>query len=198
MGGIEGKQVSMGLGSYDAVLTSCACFTFFKESDYFRRYLVAVGLSFMAGYVHNIFSNFMNASFTLPALTIAFNIVLLSVISVVASDNSNLVVMKDVSEGEPVSVSIDFIAEATAKGVGQFIFADTVWGGMLIVVGLAVSSRWSAATALCGSFLGCVIALYIIQVPSLILPSIRDGLYGYNAAGVVHVITSPVLYYLPL
>ena len=169
---------------------ACACFTFLDG-----RYGAAIVLSFFAGFVNTILSNFMNSSFSLPALTLAFNFVMLSFLGGINTGNITAVKLKSsLSDSVDTSMSFWFMIDAIFRGVGQFIFADTTWGGLLIVIGITIASRPSAVSVVLGSFLACISALYILQIPDPLIADVRRGLYGYNTAGVFAAISGNVFY----
>lgn len=64
------------------------------------------------------------------------------------------------------------------NAIGQIFFQDHWITGYLIVVGIAINSRISAAMALLGAALAAVVAA-VFGGPE---GAIRDGLFGYNAA----------------
>lgn len=64
------------------------------------------------------------------------------------------------------------------NAIGQIFFQDNWIAGYLIVVGIAVNSRISAAMALLGAALAALVAV-VFGGPE---GAIRDGLFGYNAA----------------
>ncbi|MDH7798870.1 MULTISPECIES: urea transporter [unclassified Beijerinckia] len=64
------------------------------------------------------------------------------------------------------------------NAIGQIFFQDNWISGYLIVVGIAVNSRISAAMALIGAASAALVAV-IFGGPE---GAIRDGLFGYNAA----------------
>jgi urea transporter len=64
------------------------------------------------------------------------------------------------------------------NAIGQIFFQDNWIAGYLIILGIAVNSRISAAMALVGAGLAAAVAA-IFGGPE---GAIRDGLFGYNAA----------------
>jgi len=64
------------------------------------------------------------------------------------------------------------------NGLAEIFFQDNLMSGIVILIGIAINSRISAAMALLGSTLAVAIAaLYGAHDEA-----IRDGLFGYNAA----------------
>ena len=64
------------------------------------------------------------------------------------------------------------------NAIGQIFFQDNWIAGYLILVGIAVNSRISAAMALLGAAFAALVAV-VFGGPE---GAIRDGLFGYNAA----------------
>lgn len=82
-----------------------------------------------------------------------------------------------------IKMSSQFLLEATVKGVGQFMFVDTLVGGGLVILGIGISSRSGALAAWTGAFVACLTCYYLLQVPESSLMAVRTGLFGYNSAG---------------
>ena len=172
-----------------------ACFTFL-DGTAGVRYGSAIVLSFTAGFLNTVCSNFMNSSFSLPALTIAFNLVILPFMGGINTGNIGVVGIKDSSMSESIDTSMSFwfMVDSILRGVGQFILADTTTGGLFVVLGIAVASRPSAFSVIFGSLIACITALYIIEIPDELVSDVRKGLYGFNTAGVFVAISGNVFY----
>lgn len=68
--------------------------------------------------------------------------------------------------------------EGIGTSIGQIFFQDSWIAGYIILVGIAINSRISAAMALLGAVVGTVVAV-LFGGPE---GAIRDGLFGYNSA----------------
>jgi urea transporter len=68
--------------------------------------------------------------------------------------------------------------EGIGTSIGQIFFQDNWISGYIIIAGIAISSRISAAMALLGAVVGTLIAV-LFGGPE---GAIRDGLFGYNSA----------------
>ncbi len=66
----------------------------------------------------------------------------------------------------------------TVQGLGQIFFQGSVLSGAVFFLALFISSRHAALAALCGSFVGAVVA-WLMGVDE---PSIRAGGFGFNSA----------------
>ncbi len=70
---------------------------------------------------------------------------------------------------------------AVLLGVSQFIFVDTVTGGVFVLLALAVASRPGCLAAYVGATIALITSWWCLQVPNT--SAMANGLYGYNAAG---------------
>ena len=187
-------KISNGLLGYDGALVGCTVWTFLTDgqttNDAFSgRYLVFVTilLATFAGLMHMSCANVL-ALAKLPPFTAAFNIVCLVMLVVCARDNINSVSLRTyapvVIANDYTDMSFLFVVEATFRGVGQFIYADTTLGGVLVVAAVCMQGRRDALCLVLGSLTACLAARYLLQVPQDDIAAIRQGLYGYNSAGV--------------
>ena len=198
---------------YDGALTGCAVSVFItaahtggNESDDLISALnskglaIAAVLSVVSGVVHMACRN-MN---DLPALTLSFNICTLCFLLSLTDQQSDLTslgwgpsdddFLKDPSHWGSAQ-TIGWYHDAIVRGVGQFHFVHTTLGGWFVIIGIAISSRWAAATTVLGSFIGCITARYIMVVPDASLHMVRNGLYGYSSAGTCCAIAGGVFYH---
>lgn len=188
------EKIKSGLLGYDGALVGCTVWTFLTDgkttdSVFAGGYLViaTVLLSAFAGMMHMTCANLF-ALVKLPPFTAAFNIVCLTILAICARENINSVSLRSAPVGEVpddyTEMSALFLLEATFRGVGQFIYADTTVGGALVVLGVMMQGRDDALCLVLGSFTACLTARYVVQVPQAGIVAIRQGLYGYNSAGV--------------
>lgn len=206
----ETNYIVSGLCGYDGALTGCAVHTFLRAAASSRDTFgaafsnnglaITAVLSAVSGVVHMSCRN-MN---DLPALTLSFNICVMCLLLSLTDHQSNLTSLNweasdDDGLGEAshwgTANTIGFVHDATIRGVGQFIFVDTTLGGWFVIMGLAISSRWAAATTVLGSFIGYITARYILVVPAASLYLVRSGLYGYSSAGTCCAIAGGVFYH---
>lgn len=185
-------DILAGLCGYDGALVGCACLTFFGGVD--ETIAATVLLSFLAGIVHVAVTNLMKM-WQLPSFTFAFNIVTIMIIFAVKGDNVKLRFAKSAAVHHSpnwTDMSLLFAVDASIRGVGQFMFADTTVGSSFVVAGIALCSRKGAAIALLGSIVGWVTAFYILDTTNRV--NIRSGLYGYNCAGTCCVLAGGIFY----
>jgi urea transporter len=170
-GSADINDISSGMCGYDGALTGCGCYVFLNHSDNIRAFIfILIFLSTITGFIHVSCTNFMNF-YNLPALTMAFNVTTLMFLISLSQDKTDLLSFNDSSntniDDNYADMSILFLLDATCRGVGQFIFADTTYGGIIIILGIALESKTGASCAVLGSFLACITSYYILQVPDL-------------------------------
>jgi urea transporter len=73
--------------------------------------------------------------------------------------------------------NIEGVFNAIFRGIGQLFFANSVWAGIIMVVGLAVCSRIAAIFALVGSAVGMLTGLAVGANGV----AIYNGLWGFNS-----------------
>jgi urea transporter len=76
-----------------------------------------------------------------------------------------------------VDVTTSFVVETVFRNISQIFLIDNVATGVIFVVALLVSSRWSAAFALAGSG----VALGTVLLLGATSTSITAGLFGFSA-----------------
>ena len=91
------------------------------------------------------------------------------------------------------NMSIEFMVDASIRGVGQFMFVDTTIGSSFVIFGISISTRIGAFAAWIGSTVACLTAYYLLQVADL--ASVRNGLFGYNSSGCVTSLSGNVFFY---
>ena len=187
-------DVLSGLCGYDGALVGCACYWFLAE-DYSLS--AAVLLSLLSGVVHVACANILGI-WSLPTFTFAFNIVTILILLAIQNDILSL----DFREDSPATttsfsprwtdMSFMFVIDASIRGVGQFMFADTTIGSAFVIAGIAIASRQGAFAATLGATVGWIVTLYILKVKNVI--AIRSGLFGYNCAGTCASLAGGVFY----
>jgi urea transporter len=185
-------DILAGLCGYDGALVGCACLTFFGgvEETITRTIL----LSFLAGIVHVAVTNLMKI-WQLPSFTFAFNIVTVMMLFAVKGEAVKLRFVKSVPltyAADWTDMSLMFVVDASIRGVGQFMFADTTIGSSFVVAGIALCSRKGASIAVLGAMIGWIVAYYVLDATNRV--NIRSGLYGYNCAGTCCVLAGGIFY----
>lgn len=211
-------EILSGLTGYDGSLVGCAIATFItpmhsESSDYgvFWGSLGSKGMAITA--VLSVLSGVLHMSCrhmaSLPALTLSFNICLLAFLLMLTDGRSDLTRLGwESSDDDTVAVdsaneywiaeNIRFFHDATARGVGQFMFVGNTVGAWMVILGIAITSRRAAVAATTGSFTASVACRYILVVPDVSLVAVHNGIYGYSAAGVCTAIGGGVFYHATL
>jgi urea transporter len=174
------EDVLSGLCGYDGALVGCACFSFLDSTN---SLTAAILLSLLSGVVHVACANILKV-WSLPTFTFSFNIVTVLILLAIHGDVISLP-LKTVQiiehDSNWTNMSINFAVDASIRGVGQFMFADTTVGSAFVIAGIAIASRQGAAAATLGAIVGWTITYYVLGVRNV--TAIRSGLYGYNCAG---------------
>lgn len=180
----EIHDITSGLCGYDGALVGCACWTFYRNSNDSTIPLITIILASASGYIHVACSHWLG-TFGLPTFTLSFNLITMCFLLSISTHHATVVQMNAPQitphESSYTTMSIEYFLEASVKGVGQFMFADTTVGCILIVIGIAISSRIAALAGLLGAATACLSCYYLLQVPNLAL--VRSGIFGYNSAG---------------
>lgn len=195
-GSADMNDIASGMCGYDGVLTGCSCYVFLNHTDNAGAFIfILLFLSIITGFIHVSCTNFMKF-YNLPALTMAFNLTILMFLVSLSQEKIELIKLSDSSnveiESDYADMSFFYLLDATCRGVGQFIFADTTYGGIIIIIGIALESITGASCAILGSFLACITSYYILQVPDL--DNVRNGLHGYCSAGVCASISGGIFF----
>lgn len=191
------SEIESGLCGYDGALVGGACLEFLDTENITISVLTASILSFTAGFVHSACNNYLK-TFGLPPFTFSFNLITMAFLLSIKGGTSTVARFHETASSSDsnnwTEMSFLFIWDASFRGVGQFMFVSSTYGGALVILGICISSPRAAAAAWCGSLIGCLGAYYIIQVPSTYRTAVRNGLYGYNSAGVCAAIAGGVFY----
>lgn len=187
-------DIFAGLCGYDGALVGCACNVFIASRP--QKLGAAIMLSAAAGVLHVSMSNFL-ALWKLPSFTLSFNIVTALYMLAAVSGAVDVPLATSAPEypaADFTKMSIGFVLDATFRGVGQFMFANTTGGSFLVIMGIFIASPISCAMAIVGSVIGWFTSYYVLSLPSSAIPGIRNGLYGYNSMGVCVVMAGEVFF----
>ncbi|PWJ27487.1 urea transporter [Branchiibius hedensis] len=193
---VDQTAVRQGLYGFNGILVGAAVPTFLGTNSYMWVYLI-VGAA-VSTVVMMAIAN-IGATWGVPALTFPF--VLTTWFLVLGAWSFNHI--KPVALGPTgfpvaidnnaahVAVSASMLAETLFRNVAQVFLINNVVTGVIFVIALAVSSRWSAAFALLGSALAIATALVLGASGS----GISNGLYGFSA--VLTAIALGSIFYTP-
>lgn len=207
--GFDREAIRLGLFGFNGVLCGLALGTFLAPpwDAVSTVWIVAVSAGSsvaMAG-----LAALFGGAWGVPPFTFAFNIsALLFLVSglhaargrlgevitptVPALDGAG--VNTTLRESATAAGSTDAVAvlNAVLRGIGQLFFVNSILGGVLVLVGIAVCSRIAAVFALLGSTIGMLVGLALGADGT----AIYNGLWGFNSfdaclsiAGVFYVLT---------
>ncbi|PIC63933.1 urea transporter [Sporosarcina sp. P13] len=177
IGGADKKLIAQGLFGFNSALSGLAMSIFLAEDN---RWLIAlfsaiIASIFTAAIMH-ITKPFDVPSLTFPYIILAWFLLTTShrLKFIEASDSltPNVLAYFELDISGPV----DLISAAT-KSFGQIYFADHIWGGLLILLGIFFASRRLGVLAIISMVISLLTAYYLGSSHSLI----NSGLYGYNA-----------------
>ncbi len=158
-------DIIQGIYGYNSTLVCLAIFYFFGFS-------VPSGIAAFLGSVLSVLiTNVMRRRWKLPTFTAPFIIsawvvmAVLLIFRIIPLQTSPL----------PNAGKLEIIP-ALSIGVGQVMFLEDVISGIILLVGILVSSRISALYALLGTGIGVVVA-FVCSFP---LSMINIGLFGFN------------------
>jgi urea transporter len=192
--GIDRGAIRAGLFGFNGVLVG-AGLSLFLQPDW--DLLVMVWIVVAAAFstvLHAALARVFLGSFTVPPFTLAFNFMtLLFLIGALNFANGRvggLVAPADAQvTGGSVSNTLRSAADAGSanniegvfnaifRGIGQLWFANSVWAGIIIIVGIAACSRIAAGFALVGSATGMLTGLALGANGV----AIYNGLWGFNS-----------------
>jgi urea transporter len=181
------SKISNGLVGYDGALVGCAIYSFCLTNNENSLLLVTFFLSAISGILHMSLANILGLA-KLPPFTAAFNMTVFCLLLSMAQNNTRIAVFRPIDSSINTSAgfqdqSFFWFITMMVKGVGQFMFADTLAGGTLVIIGILLQSRRDGLCAILGAFVGGITARYVLWLPSSHSFAISSGLYGYNAAG---------------
>jgi urea transporter len=177
---VDDPSLRQGLFGFSPLLTGAAVPTFLANTPIMWVYLI-VGAA-VTTVVTLAISKIFN-TWGVPALTFPF--VLTSWLLMLAAYQfqrigpgglSSPALPKPVASAE---LSLDFgnLASSTLKGVSQVFLVGNWVSGLIILIALAVASRWAAGLAL----LGTIVATLVAAALRADTTSIEAGLYGFSA-----------------
>jgi urea transporter len=192
--GMDRGAIRAGLYGFNGVLVGAAL-SLFLTPDWNALVIVwiVVGATFST-IMHAALANVFLGAWKVPPFTLAFNfftlLFLIGALNYGHGHLGGLVAPADaqVTAGN-VSSTLRSAASAASsndlsgyfnavfRGIGQLFFANSVWSGIIMIVGIAVASRIAAIFALIGSLTGMLTALAIGANGV----AIYNGLWGFNS-----------------
>ncbi len=178
---VDNEGLNSGLFGFNGVLVGAAVMTFLGESPYVFV-LLTVGaavsaVAFMA--LANLFKTWEAPALTFPFVLVTW-VLLLAVYSfsqVPVGTLSTPSLPSHLSQAAAAGTfTLPFLVESVFHGIAQVFLIQDPWVGLLIVVGLAISSRWAAALAVSGSLVAVLTAYFFGAEPEVV----HSGLYGFS------------------
>ena len=203
-------EISNGLFGYDGTLIGASVYIFFSLSSSSMvepsftngGILIVLLLSVVGGVFHG--SAMQMNSMPALTLTLAFNMVLVFYIMIVAQGLTTSVTLKSMIESSAAEesgdvaewemLSLEFIIDAVLRGVGQFCFVGDTMGSLMVLVGIWICSRKAAYMAVIGSCAGLVTSRYVLAIPASLSGKVRMGLYSYNSMGAAVAVAGNVFF----
>jgi len=154
---------------------------------------IVVG-AFFSTVLHAALANVFIGAFKVPPFTLAFNFMtllfLIGALNYANGRTGGLIAPADAqvtggsvsntlrSAADTASANnVEGVFNAVFRGIGQLFFANSVWSGIIIIVGIAVCSRIAAGFALIGSAVGMATGLAVGASGV----AIYNGLWGFNS-----------------
>jgi urea transporter len=192
--GMDRGAIRAGLYGFNGVLVG-AGLSLFLQPDWDLLVMVwIVVASALSTVLHAALARVFIGSFTVPPFTLAFNFMtllfLIGALNFANGRAGGLIAPADAQvTGGSVSNTLRSAADAGSannlegvinavfRGIGQLFFANSVWAGIIIIVGIAVCSRIAAAFAVVGSIVGMLTGLAVGANGV----AIYNGLWGFNS-----------------
>lgn len=178
---VDRVRVRAGLYGFNGTLVAVALTYFLRSEIVTWGYVVAASASSTVATA--ALSNLLGKG--RPALTAPFIVTTLAF--VLAADRfgalhtTGLLPTAGLPKGTTAVVGVvdaGTLIDGFFKGVAEVFFQDNVSSGVLMLVGLFVSSRLACAAAATGAVVGMLVA-WLMGAPE---PAIRLGLFGFNPA----------------
>lgn len=192
--GMDRAAIRAGLYGFNGVLVG-AGMSLFLQPDWNGVVMVwIVVAAALSTVLHGALASVFLGAWKVPPFTLAFNFITL-IFFVGALNFANgrlgeLVAPTQASvTGDSVSNTlrsaagaasandVEGVLNAIFRGIGQLFFANSVWSGIVIVIGLAVCSRIAAVFAVFGSAAGMLTGLALGANGV----AIYNGLWGFNS-----------------
>jgi urea transporter len=192
--GMDRAAIRAGLFGFNGVLVG-AGLSLFLQPDWDALVMVWIVMgAFFSTILHAALANVFVAAWKVPPFTLAFNFMtllfLIGALNYANGRTGGLIAPADAqvtggsvsntlrSAADAASANnIDGVFNALFRGISQLFFANSVWSGILIIVGIAVCSRIAAAFALLGSASGMLTGLAVGGNGV----AIYNGLWGFNS-----------------
>ncbi len=192
--GMDNGAIRAGLFGFNGVLVGAGLSLFLQPNWDIVVMVWIVVIAAFSTVLHAALASVFIGSFKVPPFTLAFNfmtlIFLIGALNFANGRVGGLIAPADAQvTGGSVSNTLRSAADAATannvegvfnavfRGIGQLFFANSIWAGIIIVVGLAVCSRIAAIFAVVGSAVGMLTGLALGASGV----AIYNGLWGFNS-----------------
>ncbi len=191
--GVPHDSIGAGLYGYNAVLVGVALAFYLDDTWMLVPYTVlgAAAACIASAALGNILGTWQIPALTGPfVVTIwLFALGIYGFSQIEGSANSQAPALPALMEGGRASLRFTNIYEGLFKGVSEVFFQNSIWVGIIFLIGIFLSSQIDAALAIAGSVIGLAAGWFLgVDQNSLSL-----GLMGYN--GVLTMIALAGLFY---
>ena len=177
--GLDREQLRAGWFGFNGALVAIALLYFFESDARLWVYVLCASAAttvLMAALLR------MLATWRLPALSAPFVFTMLCCVLASARWGTLQATPQLPAPGQGVStqavVSLGTVGEGIFNGVAQVFFQGNVVAGVVFTLGLLISSRVAAVSAVLGSLAGLLVGWGMGASE----PDLRVGAYGFNAA----------------
>jgi urea transporter len=192
--GMDHGAIRAGLFGFNGVLVGAGLSLFLQPDwDLLVMVWIVVGAAFST-ILHGALATVFIGAFKVPPFTLAFNFVtlifLIGALNFANGRVGGLIAPADaqVTRGSVSNTlrsaadaatanNIEGVFNAIFRGIGQLFFANSIWAGIIIIVGIAVCSRIAAIFAVVGSAVGMLTGLALGANGV----AIYNGLWGFNS-----------------
>lgn len=192
--GIARSAISAGLFGYNAALVGVGLAFYLDDNSMLPLYVIFGGLAacIVSAAVGNLLSQWGIPALTGPfVVTIwIFALGIYGFGEIGPSANSQAPALPTLASGGRPSLSFEQVYNGIFKGVSEVYFQNSIWIGVIFLLGILASSHIDFFMALAGSIIGLAAGWFLgVDQNSLTL-----GLMGYN--GVLTMIALGGLFYL--
>ncbi|MBI5677432.1 MAG: urea transporter [Planctomycetes bacterium] len=165
------NDINQGLYGYNSTLVCLAIF-------YFFGFTLPSGIAAFLGSVLSVFiTNIMRRRWKVPPFTAPFIISTWILMAIILTLHiMPLQAAQSLQSAQLPNASNLEIIPSLSRGIGQVMFQENIITGIILFVGILVSSRISSFYALLGTGIGVVVA-FMCSFP---LSMITAGLFGFN------------------
>ncbi|MEV0457606.1 urea transporter [Catellatospora methionotrophica] len=177
---VDTDSLRQGLYGFSPLLTGAAVPTFLDDTPLMWTYLIigAATTTVVTLALTTVFNTWRVPALTFPFVLTSWFLMLAAYQfrKVSISSLAQPMLPKPVS-GDRLDMSAADLATSMLKGVAQVFLIDNWVSGLIILVALAVNSRWAAALAAVGTIVATLLAAGLGADAT----SVTAGLYGFSA-----------------